>query len=357
MAQFFPPDKIAHYTHVLETRITGDVDDSTISRIIFDTAEEVFERKRTTRNTWFTAACRDAREEALRATGDGRHSAFRKYKNFIKGVKRKYIRERQLMLAKELKQEPRSFWSRLHAPRSKSELSTAELVQYLQKLYHLPQFVGMPAASGSVCTFDTTEVEEAIRRLRSELMDTPPLETESEEERIRRDLERLFGPEDFELGTDSSEEFDTDAVVDFPSVTSVQPEELYSYLENLGILQLPFTTVESICAGVQDSVEDDPRFWGTWRTRRVKLVPGRKDSGRITYKTVVADLEDNSGEVWVSRLWTGDEVGPLVPFGALLEGKDGIYRAGIEVGSEGFTTPEDRSNQLIAPGVTLGTLI
>ncbi|KAL3696381.1 hypothetical protein R1sor_010457 [Riccia sorocarpa] len=166
-------------------------------------------------------------------------------------------------------------------------------------------------------------------------MDTPPLETVSEEERIRLDLERLFGPEDFELETGSSEEFDTDAVVDFPPITSLQPEELYSHLEQLGILQLPFTTVESIRAGVQDSVEDDPRFWGTWRNRRVKLVPDRDDSGRIKYKTVVADIDESSGEVWVSRLWTGDEVHPLIPFGALLEGKDGVYRAGIDVDGTG----------------------
>ncbi|KAL3677246.1 hypothetical protein R1sor_027194 [Riccia sorocarpa] len=138
-------------------------------------------------------------------------------------------------------------------------------------------------------------------------MDTPLTELESEEERIRRDLELLFGPEVSESEVDSSEVLHTEADVEFPPATSIHPEELYCHLERAGVLQLPFTTVESIRVGVQDSLEDDPRFWGTWRTRRVKSIPDHDDSGRIKYKMVVSDIDEGQ-EVWVSRLWTGDNV-------------------------------------------------
>ncbi|KAL3696406.1 hypothetical protein R1sor_010482 [Riccia sorocarpa] len=103
------------------------------------------------------------------------------------------------------------------------------------------------------------------------LMDTQNTEqTESDEsERIRLDLERLFGPEG------GSEEELSEAegnIEDFPPATSLIPEELY-----------------------------------------------------------------------------GDAVPPLVGFGTILEGYDGAYRAGIEVGGCGPADPRE--------GVLFGTTL
>ncbi|KAL3693704.1 hypothetical protein R1sor_007355 [Riccia sorocarpa] len=99
----------------------------------------------------------------------------------------------------------------------------------------------------------------------------------------------------------------------------------------------------------------NPRFWGEWKTEEVKLVRDEECTDRIKYKTETRQI-DGGAEVFVSRLWSGKQVPPLVGFGALLEGDDGVYRAGIEIGRRGFTR-QSSSDTEGDPVVVVGTTI
>ncbi|KAL3683253.1 hypothetical protein R1sor_001275 [Riccia sorocarpa] len=108
-------------------------------------------------------------------------------------------------------------------------------------------------------------------------------ERETEVERIRHELDELFGLE--EENHDFGAEEDWEGGV---AATDIRPEELYSHLES---------------------------------------------EGRLKYDIVVQAIHDDSGlpEVFVSRVWDGEKVPEFVGVGSLLEGNDGVYRAGIEV--------------------------
>ncbi|KAL3693703.1 hypothetical protein R1sor_007354 [Riccia sorocarpa] len=162
-----------------------------------------------------------------------------------------------------------------------------------------------------------------------------------------RYLERLFGPE---VGTEE-ELLETEANVEgFPSATSLEPEELYSYLDGEDLLRLP-VTVRELIPGQDEAFADDPSFWGSWRSKKVVLVRDHDCADRIRYKTETVHIEEDEEEVFVSRIWSGDEVPPLIGFGTLLEGRDGAYRAGIEVGLSGFRHADPRD------GVLFGTTL
>ncbi|KAL3683257.1 hypothetical protein R1sor_001279 [Riccia sorocarpa] len=89
------------YKHLLETRLTSTTDPVAAMQVVVTTAKEVLLHQ-VKRSSWFSEDCREARKKALRASGDEQHVAFRRYKNFIKGVKRKFVREHQLELIREL---------------------------------------------------------------------------------------------------------------------------------------------------------------------------------------------------------------------------------------------------------------
>ncbi|KAL3681182.1 hypothetical protein R1sor_024138 [Riccia sorocarpa] len=163
-------------------------------------------------------------------------------------------------------------------------------------------------------------------------MDAPPIE--SEEARIRRELELLFEWEEEQVDTFEMED---NSDVELPPVTNIRPEELYEYLDGEGLLHLPLITERSIQSGVHDSDEENPRFWGDWKTKQVSLVRDRSCLDRIKYTTAVSHLDTGPfSELCVSRIWMVDVVPPLVEFVALLEGNDGVYKAGVEVGYSGF---------------------
>ncbi|KAL3700016.1 hypothetical protein R1sor_018038 [Riccia sorocarpa] len=118
----------------------------------------------------------------------------------------------------------------------------------------------------------------------------------------------------------------------YEPATTVAPELLYAHLEGEGLLRLPLTLKQFI--HVSESEQWDPQFWGSWRSKQVRLVRDLSCSNSIQYNTVVTSIQeaDPSAEVWVSRLWDGIMVSPNIGFGSLLEGFDGVYHAGIEVG-------------------------
>ncbi|KAL3681099.1 hypothetical protein R1sor_024055 [Riccia sorocarpa] len=154
-----------------------------------------------------------------------------------------------------------------------------------------------------------------------------PSERESEEERIWRELEILFGPD---VSSDSiGSEEEAVNTENWPPVTSLSPEELYYHLETEGLLRLPLT-IEKLIPLDDNGSGFNPRFWGEWKTEEVKLVRDEECTDRIKYKTETRQI-DGGAEVFVSRLWSGKQVPSLVGFGALLEGDDGVYRAGIEI--------------------------
>ncbi|KAL3693706.1 hypothetical protein R1sor_007357 [Riccia sorocarpa] len=132
-----------------------------------------------------------------------------------------------------------------------------------------------------------------------------------ETERIRRDLEQLFG---LEIGSDEEWSEAEDAVETEVSVIELSPEDIAGTTWNFTVT----TNGDGFCMPLQESGE----------------------------------------EVFVSRLWDGETVPELVGFGALLEGNDGVYRAGVEVGRGGFRR-RAQTGSLSAPPeqVVLGSQI
>ncbi|KAL3677249.1 hypothetical protein R1sor_027197 [Riccia sorocarpa] len=154
---------------------------------------------------------------------------------------------------------------------------------------------------------------------------------EAKAERVRLDLERLFGPEVKSWDSDLPDEAD-----DFPPVTSIPAEELYGHLEREGLLRRPLTIARLVHIDGDAEYSFDPRFWGDWRSRQFQLVRDQESNTRIRYSTVVRPLLESGEEIFVSQIWSGDQVSEHTGFGALLEGRDGVYRAGLEVGRKGF---------------------
>ncbi|KAL3693700.1 hypothetical protein R1sor_007351 [Riccia sorocarpa] len=165
-------------------------------------------------------------------------------------------------------------------------------------------------------------------------MDADGVVRETEEERVRRELAVLFGPEEEVSDSGDSEE------CEWPAVTDLEPEDLYSYLEGEGLLRLSVTVPSCIPIDAR-SADCDYRILGEWKSKQVRLVRDLTSTTRVKYLTEVTPIEAETGEeVFVSRIWTGEQLPALVGFGSLLEWNDGVYRAGIEVDRQGFRSVE-----------------
>ncbi|KAL3677268.1 hypothetical protein R1sor_027216 [Riccia sorocarpa] len=157
VARCIPTWKLKNrYEEALKERLNGSSEAEVVIRTIMQTSAEIF-----------TEACRNARRMAITAMKKERAVAVRCYKNLVRSSKRKYLRELQLILVKEFRREPQKFWQRLKTQRVKPELQRSSLISYLEQLYHIPMAEGMPQAEGQVCTFSKTEVEDAIKGMRS----------------------------------------------------------------------------------------------------------------------------------------------------------------------------------------------
>ncbi|KAL3693710.1 hypothetical protein R1sor_007361 [Riccia sorocarpa] len=178
-------------------------------------------------------------------------------------------------------------------------------------------------------------------------MDDSEAETSlaNEEERIRLMLEELFGPPAEDITSEDTADEERFRTEEWPSVLSLQPEELYGHLESEGLLRPPLTLAEFIDSDASSS-DLDYRIWGSWKTTQVQLVRDTDCAERIKYKTSVSRIGEEFqtatglSEVFVSRIWDGVKIPPLVGFGTLLEGFDGAYRAGIDIGGVNNTPQE-----------------
>ncbi|KAL3687769.1 hypothetical protein R1sor_014078 [Riccia sorocarpa] len=110
------------YMLLLDERVQHAMDHTATVQVIMTTVNEVFSQRSRRRQMWFTEACCLERKTAMEATGPEQRIAFRKNKNLIKGVKRRFLREQQLVLAAEFIRNPQSFWTRLKPPCVMSEL-------------------------------------------------------------------------------------------------------------------------------------------------------------------------------------------------------------------------------------------
>ncbi|KAL3699810.1 hypothetical protein R1sor_017832 [Riccia sorocarpa] len=150
------------YEDLVQTRLKRGDDYPTVVQVVVKTAREVFPCQEQVRQSWFDRQCKEARQKALLAPADQRHKAFRDYKNLVRGRKRRFLRQLQSELAEELRRYPQSFWIRLKPARVTSELCKSKLKDYIKSLYFIPNVEGMPAPVGAVCTFEESEVAEAL---------------------------------------------------------------------------------------------------------------------------------------------------------------------------------------------------
>ncbi|KAL3693712.1 hypothetical protein R1sor_007363 [Riccia sorocarpa] len=150
----------------MDLRVEEGMDSNTLTQLLFQTAREVFPQIGQENLTWFDAKCKEARKHAMEGTEGDRHAAFRSYKNLVKGEKRRFIREHQHRLAEELKLHPQKFWSQLQPPKVLPELAKTDLMEYVAKLYFVPEVDQIPPSSGRVCSFRREEVELALNGMR-----------------------------------------------------------------------------------------------------------------------------------------------------------------------------------------------
>ncbi|KAL3677274.1 hypothetical protein R1sor_027222 [Riccia sorocarpa] len=184
-------------------------------------------------------------------------------------------------------------------------------------------------------------------------------ELESEEDRVRRMLEELFGVEEENRDFGEDEDWEGEVLL----ATDIHPEELYYHLESEGLLRPPVTIDFFIQSEDEESRASGSRFWGEWKTHEIQLQRDVDCTNRLKYNTVVTPLPNDTcfPEIFVSRVWDGEQVPAFIGFGSLLEGKDGVYRAGLEVGHWGFKTRESSSLPVserpgtVALGATLVT--
>ncbi|KAL3693698.1 hypothetical protein R1sor_007349 [Riccia sorocarpa] len=79
-------------------------------------------------------------------------------------------------------------------------------------------------------------------------------------------------------------------------------------------------------------------LWAVLDEAEILRPPIRHEvTNRRRYNTMITALRDEAGfPVWAHGLWNTRSVPPHTGFGTLLEGLDGYYRAGIEVGVGGY---------------------
>ncbi|KAL3693699.1 hypothetical protein R1sor_007350 [Riccia sorocarpa] len=133
------------------------------------------------------------------------------------------------------------------------------------------------------------------------------------------------------------------------------PEELWSILDSAEVLKEPIRSEATVA--VETNLTSELQGRGSWKNARVELQRDLTEQHRKKYKTLVTPLRDDRGiPVWAQN--NCRSAPPHTAFGTLLEGYDGFYRAGIEVGVGGFNfadiptfaraTQESLDNQLEA---------
>ncbi|KAL3687810.1 hypothetical protein R1sor_014119 [Riccia sorocarpa] len=121
----------------------------------------------------------------------------------------------------------------------------------------------------------------------------------------------------------------------FVPATVLNADVLWSILEEAEVLRPPIRQ-EGVVA-LETNLTSELQYFGDYKVAQVELIRDDSVVTRKKYKTVVTALRDHDGvPVWAHRLWNLRSVPPHTPFGSLLEGSDGFYRAGVEVGVGGF---------------------
>ncbi|KAL3680807.1 hypothetical protein R1sor_023763 [Riccia sorocarpa] len=136
-----------------------------VVNLITQAAAEAFKRREVSSDTWFDSECKTLRGQAMSVGAEERHAAFRTYKNHIKSKKRRFLKERQQSLIRELAGKPWLFWRRLRAKRLSSDLCEEELRKYVAELYYFPEAQAIHQDEGEPCVFTMEEVEQAITHL------------------------------------------------------------------------------------------------------------------------------------------------------------------------------------------------
>ncbi|KAL3677272.1 hypothetical protein R1sor_027220 [Riccia sorocarpa] len=120
---------------------------------------------------------------------------------------------------------------------------------------------------------------------------------------------------------------------------SPSPDDLFTVLEQAGVLWTPSATESRIREDFDLPEEASVDKWSVLKTHQIVLVRDLAVTDRIAYKVESTPLEqDDEGisAVAVSKLWSGHCAPAYASFGALLGGEDGLFRAGIEVGEGGW---------------------
>ncbi|KAL3687818.1 hypothetical protein R1sor_014127 [Riccia sorocarpa] len=116
------------YERILDTQLQPGLRPTEISTLIRNTARAVLVRPAPVRKPWYDESCWRERQKAMLSPTDDKSVAFRTYRNFIKSKKRRFIREQQLLMTKELERDPQSFWSRFRAKKVDTELQPTDLM-------------------------------------------------------------------------------------------------------------------------------------------------------------------------------------------------------------------------------------
>ncbi|KAL3687929.1 hypothetical protein R1sor_014238 [Riccia sorocarpa] len=113
------------------------------------------------------------------------------------------------------------------------------------------------------------------------------------------------------------------------------PEELWSILDTAEILREPIRSEAAVAA--ETGLTSELQGRGNWKNARVESRRDPTEQHRKKYNTLITALRSDRGlPVWAHTLWNCRSVPPHTAFGTLLEGYDGFYRAGLEVGIGGF---------------------
>ncbi|KAL3683240.1 hypothetical protein R1sor_001262 [Riccia sorocarpa] len=156
----------SRYEQEIEARTLAGVGMDEISTILIQAARKAFPPRVLKQRTWFDEECPRARDLAL-----SNQSGFRAYMNLVRAKKRRWTHEKQVILTKELTNDPQSFWKRLHPKQPVVHLVEEDLRGYVEKLYYFSDAGGMPWVAGEGCIFRPEEVERELSKTRSRRAD------------------------------------------------------------------------------------------------------------------------------------------------------------------------------------------
>ncbi|KAL3696407.1 hypothetical protein R1sor_010483 [Riccia sorocarpa] len=137
-----------------------------VSRLLKQVASQVFPSQKAVDKSWFDDSCRALRQLTLACTNEDRHTAYRKYKNFARAKKKRWLQERHVTLKEELFKNPQTFWRRLRSPMAPTAVDSQDLYSYLEKLYAGPVTVS-PVTKEPTCIFSEAEVLRELNRMDS----------------------------------------------------------------------------------------------------------------------------------------------------------------------------------------------